>query len=144
MPSSALRELLKCWLPGGDEEISGNPSPWAPCVLGEARDGCEDAGARPRGGGNMLLSGFRYLHLLSIIWVLVGVFVHATVTNVEIVGQVGLTDVLRMQGVGEHCSLGSCQQHRDSAGGEKMQQLSTSPDYHSVSSESLFSPLWCF
>lgn len=113
-------------------------------MLGEARDGCEDAGARPRGGGNMLLSGFRYLHLLSIIWVFVGVFVHATVTNVEIVGQVGLTDVLRMQGVGEHCSLGSCQQHRDSAGGEKMQQLSTSPDYHSVSSESLFSPLWCF
>lgn len=64
MPSSALRELLKCWLPGGDEEISGNPLPWAPCMLGEARDGCEDAGGRLRGGKNMLLSGFRHLHHL--------------------------------------------------------------------------------
>lgn len=53
-----------------------------------------------------------------VIWVFVGVFVHATGTNVEIVGQAGLTDVLHMQRVGEHCSLGSCQQHRDSAGGD--------------------------
>lgn len=75
----------------------------------------------------------------SVIWVFVGVFVHAAGTNVEIVGQVGLFSTCRESvntAASDHANS------TETLRGE-MQQLSTLSDYHSESSESLFS-LWCF
>lgn len=50
MPSSALRELLKCRLPGGHEEISGNPSPRALSLTGEGEGGGKEG---RKGGGEV-------------------------------------------------------------------------------------------
>lgn len=57
MPSCALRELLKCWLPGKDKEMSRNPSLSAPCMSGGGGvERCEDAGGMQT---NMFFFGFR-------------------------------------------------------------------------------------
>lgn len=76
-------------------------------MSGEWRDGCEDAGGRPRGMEEyVIFLVFAICTIWSVIWVFVGFScTRDRGQNVASVGQLRLMDVLHMRSVSEHSSL---------------------------------------
>lgn len=124
MPSYALRELLKCWLPGGDEEISGKPSPWALCMSAEEKDGYENAGGRPKKGKNMLF--FRLYHLY------------------HLVGHLSVCRFFCTPDRGQISQVWSKLDWWILSAGEEINETQQCSTLSWLSSYSIFSPLYCF